>query len=134
MIVIPALAIPVTVLIRFRPDAVAENTTKIRSPWETGTLSELDAALLNPAPIATVPLKGGVKLIDAAVWVKVLLPAGAMNTVALIVIDDPIRVSASVFLNVAAICVMVPFLGAVKAYSNGNNAVEMLLPTIFIPV
>lgn len=65
--VMPALAVPVIVLIRLSPDAVAEKTTKMRSPWLTGTLKELDEALLNPVPIAIEPFSAGVNFNVTAV-------------------------------------------------------------------
>ena len=113
MIVRPALAVPTTVFIRERFVAFAENTINKRSPAIIGCEIVLDKPLLM-LPMVTIPVSDGVRVRTAAVGLKMLLPADARYTWAVIVRVDPIRDNAAVVVKEAAIPVIVPFRGTVK--------------------
>ena len=96
------------------PAALIVNTINKRSPAATGIGAKL-AVALDVSPMATVPVRGGIRSTDAPVAVKTLLPAGARYTCALIVTVVPTSVSPSSSVKDAEIAVMLPALGTEKA-------------------
>ncbi|ACV63876.1 hypothetical protein Dtox_3125 [Desulfofarcimen acetoxidans DSM 771] len=115
VIAAPALAYSVTVLIRSRPVAVAENTNNKRVSCVIGIDNSV-VILWLVLPSEIVPVRAGANVTTApGTGLKVLLGVVELYNCAVMVIVVPVRLSNIVLLKYAVIDVMVPDRGAEKA-------------------